>query len=439
MASLAQDLRQPRPPLSWFWEFLKQELAPYQGRTETVMRMVIAATLVMVICMTFRVPYAFLGAVYTLVISRETPRATLRSAGTTCLVTVLATAYVLIAALFVIDVRWLHFLWNISSFFLAFYAASVLANYSAATAYMFVIASTVPLWDRLIPAENNVEDTLWILLSASIGFMVTVAVELAFAHRRPGDDIVLPLADRLASVQSVLVCYAEGRPVGHAAEERLIRMGMLGTSRLRRLLRRSDYSTRYRTQMGSVVALAGSLVDTAASLTQLRFEPSGENRKAFRTLAATVASIRSDLLNRQIPGSIQLPANLESAGSVPLLREMENTVALIPQAFAGSRSAEECLPSSGDMPHSFIAPDAFVNLEHFKFSLKGGLAASLCYITYNSIAWPGISTAVTTCMLTALTTIGASHQKQTLRLSGAVVGGFLTGIADFHSALHRFD
>jgi multidrug resistance protein MdtO len=180
--------------------------------------------------------------------------------------------------------------------------------------------------------------------------------------------------------------------------------------------------------MSSVVALVGRLVDTAASLTQLRFEPSDENQTEFRSLAATVASIRSDLLNRQIPRSIQFQTDRGSSGGVPLLLELENTVALIPQAFVGSRSAEECLPSSGDMPHSFVAPDAFVNPEHFKFALKGGLAASLCYIIYNSIAWPGISTAVTTCMLTGLSTIGASRQKQILRLAGALVGGFLIGM-----------
>ena len=47
---------------------------------------------------------------------------------------------------------------------------------------------------------------------------------------------------------------------------------------------------------------------------------------------------------------------------------------------------------------------------------------------YNAIAWPGISTAVTTCLLTALSTIGSSRQKQLLRITGAVVGGFLLGM-----------
>ena len=75
-----------------------------------------------------------------------------------------------------------------------------------------------------------------------------------------------------------------------------------------------------------------------------------------------------------------------------------------------------------------IAPDSFVNSEHLRFALKGCLAASICYLIYNAIAWPGISTAVTTCLLTALSTIGSSRQKQVLRITGAMVGGFLIGM-----------
>ena len=83
MAALAQSAPKSPRSLDWFWEFLRQELAPYPGRFETVVRMVIAATLVMIVCVTFRIPYAFEGAIYTFIISRESPRATLQSAGTT--------------------------------------------------------------------------------------------------------------------------------------------------------------------------------------------------------------------------------------------------------------------------------------------------------------------------------------------------------------------
>src|SRR3984893_9977354 len=55
MATIAQNLPESHRPLAWFREFLKEELTPYPGRFETVARMVLATTLVMIICMTFRI------------------------------------------------------------------------------------------------------------------------------------------------------------------------------------------------------------------------------------------------------------------------------------------------------------------------------------------------------------------------------------------------
>src|SRR5262249_23609219 len=90
---------------------------------------------------------------------------------------------------------------------------------------------------------------------------------------------------------------------------------------------------------------------------------------------------------------------------------------------------DEYLPSPGEPARSpLFVPDALSNPEHLRFALVGALAASLCYIVYTSVDWPGISTSITTCLLTALSTVGASHQKLALRFAGAVVGGFLFGM-----------
>jgi multidrug resistance protein MdtO len=426
MATSTQSVLALHKPAAWFQEFLKEELAPYPGRAENVAHMIIAATLVMVICMTFRVRYAYQGAVYALLISRENLRVTLQSAATMLLVTAIAAAYLLTSAWFVISVPMLHFLWIIVSFFAAFYAFSTITNYGAAAIFAFTVALGVPLWDRHLSAETGVEDTLRVVLASLIGVAVTAAVELAFARAKPGDDIVLPIAERLAAVESLLARYAERGPVDHETEKKVIGLSMRGTSRLRRVLRHSDYSLHYRSQMSGVVALVGGLVDIAATLTQLPFAPSGADHKQFRNLAATVASIRTDLMNRRIPGSIQFHPDDEPSQAVPLLLEMEKIVTLIPQAFAGSRSIDEYLAASDDIPGlRLVVPDALTNPEHLRFALKGCFAASLCYIIYNSVAWPGISTAVTTCLLTGLSTIGASRQKGILRFAGALVGGFL--------------
>jgi multidrug resistance protein MdtO len=429
MATLAQNIGALPSTPRWFWAFLKQELAPYPGRTGTVARMVIAATLAMIVCMTFRIPYGFQAAVYALVVSRENPRSTLKSAGMMSGVTAVTAAYVLISVWFVISVPVLHFLWIVLTFSIAFYALSTITNYGAVTMFTNMISVSVPLWDRHVSAERNVEDTLWVVLAAAIGVAATAAVELVFARTKAGDDVVLPVAERLAAVESLLASYAAGRQVDSGTEERIATLEMQGTSTLRRILRRSDYSAHYRMQMSGVVAVVAGLVDIAAALTQLRFAPSRNDQQQWQDLAVRIASIRSDLLKRRIPGPIHFDLDGGLSHGVPLLREMQETVALIPHIFAGSRSMDEYLPPTDDSPQSkLLVPDALTNPEHLKFALKGCLAASLCYILYNAIAWPGISTAVTTCFLTGLSTIGSSRQKQILRFAGAVVGGFLIGM-----------
>ncbi len=434
MGTIAYGISGPPRPLTWLWEFLKHELAPYPGRSVTVARMVLAATLVMIVCNTFRIPYAFLGAIYALLVSRESPRATLSSAATILVVAATGVVYILAFVQFVISVPVLHFLWNVGSLFLAFYVLAVVTNYAASLGFALLISVGITIWDRHVSGEANLEATLYLFLVALIAVVVTSGVELTFRRVRPGDDVVLPIADRLAAIHTVLTCYLEGRPVDQPTEEKVVRLGMLGTSTLRRALHRSDYSPQYRAQMSGVVALVGSLVDSTTALIQLSIEPSSMHQtnmdeEHLRTLVAAVASIRGDLVNRRIPNSI--PVNTENEPHrLPLLHEMENTIALIPQAFAGSRSTDgHPAPLEAASRSKLFAADAFVNPEHFRFALKGCFAVSACYVIYNAIDWPGMAvTVMLTCFSTALSTIGASRQKQLLRFAGFVVGGILIGM-----------
>ena len=428
MATAAQTLPRPFSALTWLRAFLQEELAPYPGRTAMVARMTLAATIIMIIGMTFRIPYTWQGAIYALIVSRENTRATLKSAATIFLVTGIGAIYFLTTVRLVINVPLFHFLWVIGTLFLAFYAVSALTNYTAAVAFVNLNALAVPLWDRHVPAEVNVEDTLWLCLAVLVAVVVTGAVELAFQRVRPGDEVILPISERLLAVTNLLTCYAEGRAVDPATQKQILGLATLGTSLLRRSLRRSNYSPEYSVEMGGVTALVGRLVDLAATLTHLQFEASASDRKRLRNLASALASIRNDLLNRSIPGPLQFNTEEEPAG-MPLLREIEHTVSLMPQAFAASQSIPDYLSLVDDIPRSsLLVSDAFVNPDHLRFALKGCLAAGICYVTYNAIDWPGISTAVTTCLLTALSTIGSSHQKQILRILGAMVGGFVLGM-----------
>jgi multidrug resistance protein MdtO len=425
MATTAQNLSEPWDLLVSFREFLKEELAPYPGRAALVARMVICATLVMILTMTFRIPYGMHGAVFTLIISRESPRATLKHVRTTVIAFAFSAVYIFIGAQFSLDDPTLRLLWIIGTLFIAFYAISAMTDYVAATGFGILIAITISLWDMHVPAELKVENTLWAFAQTAMACAITLLVELVFSVFRRGDDLRRAIAERLASVGELLNFLAADQPVNNTTKKSLTRLALTGTSRLRQILRVSAYSLDYREQLGAVVSLVGRLVDISANLTYFSIQSSDNDRKRLRALAQHIANLRDDLLSARIPPRIEFSGSAE----VPLLGEMEKTVALIPDVFASSNDfSANPTPQSDDSPVRLFARDAVSNSDHVKFGLKGCLAASLCYIIYTSLAWPGISTAVVTCILTALTTVGSSRQKQVLRVAGAIVGGVVVGI-----------
>jgi multidrug resistance protein MdtO len=429
MEAVAQPVAGLHHPLEWFREFLKHELAPYPGRAALVARMVIAATLVMIISMTFELPLGFQSCIFTFIISRESTRATTKAVITAISAFGLATLYVILGAMVWAGQPLPRMLWIIGTLFLAFFLIGTITDYVGALGFGILISITLPLWDSHIPTELKVERTLWAMGQTAMACGMTLLVELAFAGLQAADEPVRSLTRRLACIEELLLNCAAGSLADQGVNKELTQFSMVGTSRLRRFLRRSTHSLHFREQMGTLIALVGRLVDLSANLAALRPQTADNERQRMRALAGNIASIRADLLSEKTPGPIRLSSDGETKPGVPLLSEMESIVSSMPDAFTASQplSVHAQVPP-GDPSRRLFVPDAFSNPDHIKFGLKGGLAAALCYLIYNSLAWPGISTAVVTCVLTALTTIGSSHQKQVLRICGAAVGGFIFGM-----------
>ena len=121
----------------WLWGFLKTELAPYPGRAWVVGRVTIAATLVMLVVMTFQIPNGFLGAIFTLFLSRENPTATFVAGLKAIAAFMLATVYTLIGAAMFVDDPLTHFLGVGVSLFVSFFLISVTNDYGTAVAFGF--------------------------------------------------------------------------------------------------------------------------------------------------------------------------------------------------------------------------------------------------------------------------------------------------------------
>ncbi len=429
MASIAQSLPASSSYSSLLFGWLKGELAPYPGRVHLVARMVIATTLVMIVCMAYRIPYAWQAATYALLVSRETSRSTIKSAATILVVTVLSTTYILLSIHLVINNPSLLFVWTIVTLFVAFFAITAQRNYLAAVAFVNTVCIAIPLWDRHLSAEANVEDMLRLCLAVLIAVAITSGVELAYQRRWPGSEILSSIVERLSAAHDLLSCYSKGCPSDPATEQKLLRLGGLGASASRRTLRRSNYSPDYVSVMAAVSGLVGRVVDLVGALMEVKVEWTAKDQSRLENIATALAGIRDAFLNQRIPARIQFDSGEDPVGAAPLLGEIEQVVSLIPLVCLSPQLSDEYAPLPDHLPQStLLASDAFTNREHVRFALKGCLAASTCYVIYNAIAWPGISTAVTTCLLTALSTIGASHQKQILRIAGAIVGGFGIGM-----------
>ena len=190
-----------------------------------------------------------------------------------------------------------------------------------------------------------------------------------------------------------MLCFAESRPVDQATRKTVTRLGVRGTSTLRRVLRRSGYSTQYRAQMAAWRTLwAGSWM-TAAALMQLTFEPSAGDQKRLRSLVRDRRKHRS--------GSAE-PENSKRDSVRPRSRTLEWMFHFCMRWRRPCRSFLKRLRvldrwmstcrSHDDVPRSNIRRSIarIVKPEYLKFALKGCLAATACYVIYNSIAWPGI-------------------------------------------------
>ena len=211
------------------------------------------------------------------------------------------------------------------------------------------------------------------------------------------------------------------------AQNAVLSYASVGTSSVRQRinsLRTGDSSVAAEVPAANALtALVARLVDVSATVHCPTNLPE-HDRNRLVDLAGQTDRISAAL---EAGNPVNLPGfypPLSISQAVPALPELERTVRLIPTAFEASNTEGDELLD----PHehlSIFLPDAFTNHGYKLFALKTMFAAMLCYVVYSALNWPGISTSVVTCMVTALNTIGATKQKQMLRLLGATAGGLI--------------
>jgi multidrug resistance protein MdtO len=428
MATTAVQLPHRQRFTDWFAEFLRQELAPFPGRGALVARMVISATLTMIILVTFRIPGGAIGALCAFILSRENLLSTAKSALFIVIAFGLGALFIPIGARMFASVPFTHFMWEGVSLFCVFFLLRTLTNFALATYLSLVVTNILSIWYLPGPAEHNVELTLWQVLGAFIGAMVTFAVEVIFHALSRRDELRDGISIRLKTIEKMLRDYASGRPVAPETVRALAQYAMVGMGAARRYIARANFTTLQRTQMSTLVSLTSRAIDFSAALSSTVpvFEPT-MHRRALQ-LAQHIAEVTAALETKRTPDSWE-PETAHIPGT-PLLSELESMAALMPTAFGSEVPIDPRVQTLETPPsqNRIFVEDAFSNPDHLRFVLGGTFAAMVCYILYVSLDWRGISTSVTTCVLTGLSNIGASRQKQVLRVAGAVLGGFVFGL-----------
>ena len=412
----------------WLPEFFRHELAPYPGRGSVVARMVIAAVLSMIVVITFRIPYGAIGVNCAFILSRENLTATAKSGFYFILSFALWVVLMPVGVhMFAADPM-VHFLGEAVTIFLCFYALKVLKYFPLATGIVVVATGTMAIWYLPGPAELNVELTLWQILATAAGALITLLVEVVFRSFSVSSPVADGMGERLKSIEEMLRSYGGAAPVAPGVVRSITQYAMTGTSTLRQQVARTPSSPFQRDRANALIALVGRSIDISAAIVSAdpNLEPVPPQR--VESLASQVLRIRE---------AIGVPEVCVEPHSTPavddnflLFSRLEAVVGLMQHVLATNSSGHLDQAYRDQSPHAsrIFVSDAFSNPEYLRFALAGTAASMLCYVIYVALDWPGISTAVTTCALTALSNIGSSRQKQFLRIGGAAIGGFLFGI-----------
>jgi multidrug resistance protein MdtO len=416
---------------AWFPDFLRKELAPYPGRTAIVARMVISSTITAVLIAVFRIPGGAIAVLLAMILSREDIVSTTYSAILRVLSFALVALFVPVGGRLFASVPIMHFLWQAASIFLCFYLLRALTNFAVASTLCLVVTNILTIWYLPGPAERNVELTLWQVAAACVGALVTLSVELVYYAFNKHDEVITGVDNRLKQIEELMLAYAAGEPVPAAVNRELSRYAVVGAGAIRRHIARTADEPIHRMRMSTLVSLTGRAIDFAAAIAASTPNCTPEELKRMGRLALRIAEIRHGLAMPNQPQ--HQPAQWEpesESTSTPLLSELEIIMSLLPSVLSSDTSLDPRLEIL-DTPKEesrILVRDAFTNPEYLRYALAGTLAAMLCYLLYMGLNWPALGTSVTTCVLTGLTNIGSSRQKQVLRITGVIIGGFIFGM-----------
>jgi multidrug resistance protein MdtO len=420
--------------LSAWAERLWQDLEPTPGRWNGALRIVLASVITLLLLMTLRMPFAGLGMYFVFLVGRDSPAVSFRSS-IFILLTLVASISTVLAIVILTDNDPMARLLGVAV--VAFLAGMIMLSSTVpalASSFGFIFTTLIALWETSTPAGPLVKEMLYLLGTISLAVVSVLAVEYIFGGQHPAEELQQQRVIRYQALEAMFTLYAQGADAAHisSAVIRVSRLAATGQSGMQRIYntiveRNLDtgalpIGTRVR------ITMLAQLMDVSAAF---GFQYPSLSDPALRQRCALIAELCGELAAGTIPHHRSLELMSEgSIGPDPSLLDrvdgvLHSILSMPLEAAAAADKELVALPSS-KVP--LLVPGALRQPQTIAFALKLSLCATLCYIIYQAVAWPGISTAVTTVLITGLSTSGATKQRLVFRLAGSFIGGLILAL-----------
>ncbi|WP_406704613.1 FUSC family protein [Tunturibacter empetritectus] len=294
-----------------------------------------------------------------------------------------------------------------------------------------IFCTVIGNWEKHAPADRLVKSSLWLIATLAVAIGSAVLVEYLFGDRDPAKKLEAQRKIRYQALEKMFTVYAQGgtpeeRSTAAIPVSRLALAGSTGMLELYNKIAERDLDagtlppgTRLR------VTMIAQIMDVSAAF---GLQNTKEDSPELRRRCGTIAEQCRELIPVFIP-QVEKRLRFMPENSVTLLDRVEallHTLLTMPSDSAEMGNKELVAMPVTKAP--FFIPGAVGRSDTIAFGLKISLCATVCYIVYNAVDWPGISTAVITVMVTGLSSSGAIKQRLLFRLLGSIVGGLLLGL-----------
>ena len=418
---------------SQFVEFLRRELAPTPGRWRATLRITLACITCTIPVMSFHLQQPLMVMIGMFMIAREDISTTVLGTILAIVAVTAACGLLLLFYLCALDLIWLRVLCIPALIMLGLLMVRVVNPPILGLGVAVVLGFGITIPDTVSNLEMLNRMPFYYWRAWTLGLLVNLAVQFLLNPETSQSVLLRGLTTRLDAVEKMLRRLAAGEPAD-PQHSSIAPFALAGVTEQIQLLKVAagiePWLKKYAAELRAQFIVVNRLV-TAAAVLEAQGVPSANEavQQRLRNLADACARWRAAIKNHEPPEISGVPA--ASAGTIadqdalPSLAEMERVAELMPFTFPGRELPEELKPSPSQDKGGFLAPDAFTNPEHIRFAIKGALAGLICYLIFTLADYPGIYTAVITCIVCSLSTVGASLQKGLLRFAGAAVGGVL--------------